>query len=63
MIIVHASRAGFVNAVYQAAAQMPSNGAYGLATYPWDLANIANAAPANQKTSLLEVGTLSGKFK
>lgn len=30
-------------------------GGYGLATYPWDLSNIANATPADQKTSLLEV--------
>ena len=30
-------------------------GGYGMATYPWDLSNIANATPANQKTSLLEV--------
>ncbi len=48
--------AGFVNAVYMVGAATTANGDYGLATYPWDLANKANAAPANQKTSLIEVG-------
>ncbi|EIE24831.1 hypothetical protein COCSUDRAFT_53090 [Coccomyxa subellipsoidea C-169] len=46
--------AGFVNAVYMVGAATTANGDYGLATYPWDLANKANAAPANQKTSLVE---------
>lgn len=38
-----------------AGAGMMANGDLGLATYPWDLANKANATPANQKTSLIEV--------
>ncbi|CAK0787332.1 hypothetical protein CVIRNUC_010550 [Coccomyxa viridis] len=43
----------YITAIYQAAAAMTPGG-YGLATYPWDLSNIANATPADQKTSLLE---------
>lgn len=39
-----------------AGAGMMANGDYGLATYPWDLTAKTNAAPANQKTSLIEVG-------
>lgn len=46
--------AGYTTAIYQAAAAMTPGG-YGMATYPWDLSNIANAIPATQKTSLLEV--------
>ncbi|BDA49327.1 hypothetical protein COCOBI_13-4390 [Coccomyxa sp. Obi] len=46
---------GFVNAVYMAGAGMKANGDFGTATYPWDLAAITNAAPANQKTSLVEL--------
>ncbi|CAL5223532.1 g6064 [Coccomyxa viridis] len=45
---------GFVTAVYQAAEGMTANGAYGLATYPWDLTAISNATPTQQKTSLIE---------
>ena len=32
-----------------------SPGDYGLATYPWDLANKSSAAPKFQKTALVEV--------
>ncbi len=39
----------------QAAEGMTANGAYGLATYPWDLTAISNATPTQQKTSLIEV--------
>ena len=44
----------------QAAEGMTANGAYGLATYPWDLTTISNATPATQKTSLIEVCTQYG---
>ncbi|CAL8464209.1 g3744 [Coccomyxa elongata] len=47
--------AGYIDAAYVAGAGMKANGDYGLVTYPWDLADRANPAPATQKTSLIEL--------
>lgn len=58
-LIAWAVLAGFTNAVYMAGAGLKANGDFGTATYPWDLAAISNATPANQKTSLVEVRPLS----
>lgn len=47
--------AGYIDAAYGAGAGMKANGDYGLVTYPWDLSDRSNPAPATQKTSLIEV--------